>query len=48
MADKVELSLDFYQDGIMRALLQEQGGQRFRISQEGIVVVEDQLVACIN
>lgn len=39
----MDLTLWFYQNGIMRALLEEPGSGRFRISQEGLPVVDEQL-----
>ena len=40
---ELDLTLWFYQNGIMRTLLEEPGSDRFRISQEGLPIVNEQL-----
>lgn len=45
IASNLDLTLWFYQNGIMRALLEEPDSTRFRISDEDIPVVEEQLIA---
>ena len=42
-AQKLDLTLNIYQNGILRMLLEEPGHERFRISQEDLPVVEEQL-----
>ena len=43
-AQQLDLTLSFYQNGILRVLLEEPNGNRFRISQESLQpVVEEQL-----
>ena len=42
-AQKLDLTLNVYQNGILRMLLEEPGHERFRISQEDLPVVEEQL-----
>ena len=43
-AQQLNLTLSFYQNGILRVLLEEPNGNRFRISQEAVQpVVEEQL-----
>lgn len=39
------MTLKFYQNSIMRVLIQEPASTRFRISQEDLPVVDAQLVA---
>jgi hypothetical protein len=41
---KLDLSMWFYQNGIMRTLIEEPESKRFRISQEGLPVVDEQLI----
>ena len=41
IAPELDLTLWFYQNGIMRTLLEEPDSTRFRISQEGLPVVEE-------
>ena len=43
LASELQLSLWFYQNGIMRALIDEEDSGRFRITKEGIPVVDAQL-----
>jgi hypothetical protein len=40
LASELQLSLWFYQNGIIRALVDEENSDRFRITQEGIPVVD--------
>lgn len=40
LASELQLSLWFYQNGIIRALIDEENSGRFRITQEGIPVVD--------
>ena len=43
-AQQLDLTLSFYQNGILRVLIEEPDGNRFRISQESLQpVVEEQL-----
>ena len=42
-AGELDLTLWFYQNGIMRALIQEPDSDRFRISQEELAVADSQL-----
>ena len=42
-AQKLDLTLSIYQNGILRMLVEEPGHERFRISQEDLPVVEEQL-----
>ena len=44
IAQTLDLTLTVYQNGIMRMLVEEPGVKRFRISQEDLPVVEDQLI----
>lgn len=44
VAQTLDLSLTVYQNGIIRMLAEEPGVKRFRISQEDLPVVWDQLV----
>jgi len=43
LASELELTLAFYEDGIMRALLDTSDRSRFRISEEDLPVVWSQL-----
>jgi len=43
LASNLTFEISFYQDGITRFLIGEQGNSRFRISQEDLPVVWDQL-----
>ncbi len=43
-ASTLNLKMTFYQNGIMRALIEEPGSTRFKISEEGLPVVEEQLL----
>ena len=43
IAVELDMTLTFYQNGIMRALFEEPNSRRFRISQEGLPVVDEQL-----
>lgn len=43
LAQSLDLSLSFYEDGIMRAAVDTEEQSRFRISQEDLPVVWDQL-----
>ena len=45
VAQSLNLKLSFYQNGIARMLIGEAGVDRFRISQEDLPVVEEQLIA---
>ena len=42
-AQKLDLTLSIYQNGILRMLVEEPGHERFRISQEDLPVVDEQL-----
>ena len=44
-ASVLNLRMTFYQNGIMRTLIEEPGSTRFRISEEGLPVSEEQLIA---
>ena len=43
-AQTLTLTMTFYQNGILRVLIEEPNGARFRISQEDLPVVDNQLV----
>ena len=43
VAQSLDLTMVFYQNGIMRLLIEEPGVKRFRISQEDLPVVDEQL-----
>lgn len=43
-ASTLNLRMTFYQNGIMRTLIEEPGSTRFKISEEGLPVVEEQLI----
>ena len=44
ISSELDFTMWFYQNGIVRVLLEEPASGRFRISGEGIPVVEEQLV----
>jgi hypothetical protein len=44
LATQLDLTLSFYQDGIVRVLIGEPNSDRFRISQYGISVEDEQLI----
>lgn len=44
ISPELDLTLWFYQNGIIRVLLEEPESGRFRISGEGLPVVEEQLI----
>lgn len=44
LSDDLNLSIWFYQNGIMRAVIEEPDSDRFRISKEGISVQDEMLV----
>jgi len=44
LASEVTLTMDLYQNGILRVLIEEPNSDRFRISKQGISVMDDQLV----
>lgn len=48
LAESLQLILTFYQNGIVRTLIEEDGAIRFRISQEDLPVSDEQLVAVQN
>jgi hypothetical protein len=48
LAQTLNLRLTFYQNGIMRALIGEPGNTRFKISETGLPVVEEQLYPVEN
>lgn len=45
VAQTLDLTVNVYQNGILRVLIEEPGVKRFRISQEDLPVVEEQLIA---
>ena len=44
VAQSLDLTVNVYQNGILRILIEEPGVKRFRISQEDLPVVDDQLI----
>lgn len=44
IAQTLDLTLTVYQNGILRMLIEEPDVKRFRISQEGLPVVDEQLI----
>jgi hypothetical protein len=48
LAQTLNLRLTFYQNGIMRTLIGEPGNTRFKISESGLPVVEEQLYPVEN
>ena len=44
LANSLNIELQFYQDGIMRALVDQENSDRFRISAEDLPVQWDQLI----
>ncbi len=46
--EELDLKMWFYQNGIMRTLIQEPSSTRFRISEENLPVVDEQLIPASN